>query len=170
MTTSAVELLATELYNKLMTPKTSKFKIIKVSQTSIAIDGDRIQNTVSNDRATPLPTGRHAQRQLLHTAVEPVEEQDKKEGETVRQNTAEEIGSARWKYAVDRIMRHVGEADNLLYVELWYSYTSADDKVEPPKHISKRFITHYLRRLNKKNEVRQRCGQRNPNRRWKVPK
>lgn len=74
------------------------------------------------------------------------------------------------EYAVDLIVRHVDEGDNVRCVVRCYIYTPADDAGEPPDHIPKYLITHYWRRMNKTDAVRPRREGENANRRRKVPK
>lgn len=65
MTTPAPENLANALYNKLMPRQTGPFKIIEVSPTTLKIDDDGIQMTVSVDLDTLTSSAKHAEWQLV---------------------------------------------------------------------------------------------------------
>lgn len=67
LTTSVADLLAPESYNKLTLPKTGPCKVIKVSPTSIRIDGGEIRNTLSTDQATIRALAKIAKQQLAYT-------------------------------------------------------------------------------------------------------
>lgn len=75
MTTIVAQLLATESYNKLMPPETGPLKLIEFLRTSITItiDEDGIQNSVSIDLATLVPTAKIAERQIVYTSKEPAD-------------------------------------------------------------------------------------------------
>lgn len=84
---------------------------------------------------------------------EPVNKRDNKGDEGGGQTTTGVLADAPHEYAVDLILRHVVKIHNILSILHLYDYTSPDNTVEPPEHIFQHFITHYWRRLNKKDEV-----------------
>lgn len=47
------------------------------------------------------------------------------------------------KYAVEKIVRPTEQALDIKYVVRRYVYSAESDKLEPPKHISRQFISSY---------------------------
>lgn len=66
-----------------------------------------------------------------------VEKRQKIDEEGEGKTTAKEHADAPREYAVDRIVRHVSEVDNVRYALQWYGYTSEDETVQPPEHSCK---------------------------------
>lgn len=132
MTTSGPEVLANDLYSKLMPHKTGPFKVDEVSPPTITVEEDGIQNTVSIHLATVVPSTILEQRQLEYTLYRPVDNQDYIIDEEARQTSSEEIANTFFEYSVDGIVFHVREGDIGRYVGCWYGYTPAKDTVEPP--------------------------------------
>lgn len=129
---------------------TGLFKVIEVKPMTIKIEEDGIPNSLSIHRATRGPAVKFAERLLLYIPEGPSgkrgDKADQGEGNTI----AEDLASVPRKYAVDWIVCHVCEADNIRYVVCWSGYTSVSKTVDLSKHIPEHFIICYWRRLNKK--------------------
>lgn len=69
MATTDTERLSAESYNKLMHTKPGPFKVIEVSQTTITIDEDGIQNTICIHGAPLAPSAKFAEQRLVSTQV-----------------------------------------------------------------------------------------------------
>lgn len=78
MTPSSAERLDTESYNRLMSRKTAPSKIIEILPTTITIDIDGIGDTVLIDLPTMASPEKYAERKLVYTPYEPVDERDNK--------------------------------------------------------------------------------------------
>lgn len=110
MTSSTAVRLAPESFNKLMTPNTVPFNLIEVMQAEITIDEVGIPNTISIDRATLAVFVKFDERQPVYTPDDPIDKRDGRFDEGEEQNTAEDFADALHKFAVDRIVRRLGEA------------------------------------------------------------
>lgn len=145
MTTSHVKLLATKSFNKWTPPKGRPFKIIKGLLKIFTIGEDENRSTVSIPvkRGKMEPLTRIVEQKIVYTSNEPVFNVGEKVKEAQGQSTAEELADAKQKYAVDLIVRHVGEDDEVLYIMGWSGYKLPDSTAEPPHHIPEQFITRY---------------------------
>lgn len=112
-----------------MPPKTEPFKIIEVSPMKITINEDRIRITVSIEEAALAPLARYAERQLVFTPDEPVNERDDNVEKPGGQSTKEEIINAERECAFDRIVHRVNDCGNIWYLVHWCGYNSADATV-----------------------------------------
>lgn len=75
MTTSVADAMANESYSMLMPPRTGMFWINELSLTTNATDKDGFSNSVSFDRAIPLPSAKFAKKHLIYAGKEPVDEE-----------------------------------------------------------------------------------------------
>lgn len=85
-----------------------------------------------------------------------------------RTATAENFDDMPHEYPVNRIVRPVGKGDSIWYVVHWYSYTSAEDMVEPPEHIFEYLTFLYRGRTRRNDAMRQRRRRAEANIRRKV--
>lgn len=85
---------------------------MRVLPTTITIDEEGIQNTLSIDLATLAPSAKYGERQLVYTPDELADKRDDKVDEKIGQTAAEQIANAQCEYAVDCIVPHVGECDD----------------------------------------------------------
>lgn len=108
---------------------------MNVQKYTITIDEDGTPNTVSNDRVTHVPAiTKQPQSVTLSEQSEPDSTKDSA-GKEVRDNDIQ-----RDEYVFERIVRHIGEGNNLHYMVHWYGYGLKGDTVEPADHISQHFI------------------------------
>lgn len=117
-----------------------------------------------------MPFAKFAERQLLYTPNEPVNKRDDRVKQGGGRSAAEELVDALHEYAVDGIVCHVGEGDQLRHAVPWHTYKPANSTVEPAERIPEPFISPYRRRQEKNGTVRQPRGQVPVNRRGKVRK
>lgn len=167
ITTSVAQRLATETYNKVMPPNTERFKIIEVSRMTITIIEDGIPNTIAIYRDTLAAREKLTDRQLIYTPDEPGHKREDRLHEGRKETISENIIDAQGEYAVDRIVCHMGEGDNIGYAMQWYSYTPADNTVQPLGPIPEHSITSYWRQVRKNDAVHQRHGRSHVRRRGK---
>lgn len=102
-------------------PNTERFEVIEVFPTTLRIDEDRIQNSVSIHRATLEPLAKYPERQLLHTPYEPGDEWYENFYKGEAQTTTEEIASPLREYASYPLGRYLGQGYSARYVLRYYS-------------------------------------------------
>lgn len=170
MTTYAAGHLAKESYSKLKSAKTGPFKVIEASPTTIKMDEDGARNTVSINGDTLAPSAKYAERKLIYMPHEPGAKRDDKVHEGRGQTTTGKLADAQCEHAVDCIVCHVDEGDNVRYVVRWCGRTQADDMVELPENIPEHYVSCNWRQMKKTGAVQQRCERANSNRTRKVQK
>lgn len=116
LTTSASECLTTDLYNKLLSVKKGPFKVAKVLPTTVMIDEDGTQNKVWVDQTTVDPTVKETPSgddvmQSDNTSAE--HDQPHVKGSI---SGGERVGDTWQEFAVDRMLRHVGEGNPVRYI------------------------------------------------------
>lgn len=87
-----------------------------------------------------------------------------------RQAMAGRRADVHREYAVECIVHHIGEGDNIRYFEPCYGYTPSDDIFEAPEHMPEQFISSCWSWLQKNDVVQQWREQAHVNCRMKVPK
>lgn len=97
--------------------------MIKVSSTKIKINEEASWNAVSIDRAAPVPPT----TQSDNSYDKPVKKWDDEIDEGEKQIIAQDLADAPREYAVDCIVGHVGERNNIGYVGRRYGFTSAEE-------------------------------------------
>lgn len=140
--------IALKAYYKL-TLQISRIFLLKVIRTySLVIDSSGIDNDVATNSATPAPqtecsifiddSSRRQQRENGHKTrarSANCELDTAKAGEAKQNNATQE-------YTINRVIRHVGTNDNILYVVRWYGNDASDDSIEPLDRIPQHFMPH----------------------------
>lgn len=82
----------------------------------LTIEEDGIRSTISIDQATLAPSAKNLQVHDEYAPKDPVDELYDKISAGEGQPAADEIADKLRDYAAERIVRHVGEGDNVRYV------------------------------------------------------
>lgn len=135
--------------------------------TSTTVDEDGIQNTVSTDGSTLVPTAKTAEQHNEYIPNKPIGIWDDKVHTGEGQFIAEEFTDALQQYIADYIVRNAGDSENAQYV---VCYIPADHTVDPPEHVPKHFMTCYWSRMKKEDKRQQWQGWARVNRWEKVRK
>lgn len=70
----------------------------------------------------------------------------------------------RAKYAVEGIVRHVGDGESVRYAACRHGYPLVDNSIELPEHIAEDYVTCYWRRMKESDTVQQGRGKSQANR------
>lgn len=115
MTTSAAEPLLTKSYNKRLLAKMGAFTVIKVSQTTVAIDNDRIRNAMSIERATEKPTARETSNGNFVTQSDSTNAERDQLHVHDRKYAGENVFESPREYSADCMVLDVVGGDNARY-------------------------------------------------------
>lgn len=131
LTILTVDREASAKCKKLLPSQGGPFKILEVQGRVWTIDEDRIENTISIDRAAPVDSQHH--RRLP-------------KGKKPTRHTATLYGDRKNKFSVHKIVGHRQTVDRLQYQVRWYGYEPEDDTFKLPSYLSRQFISrHFIR-------------------------
>lgn len=134
------------------------------------IDEDGIWGTVSIGGATPISLAKNAEGHDKYKPNEPVDERYNKVNTWDGRSTAEEHPDKQSEYAVDRVVCHIGEGEDVRYITNWYGFMPADYMVRQFKPFYVHLIKFISPRIWKNDTVQPRSEPPHVNRRWKVRK
>ena len=140
---------------KLSYRTTGPYKVLKTSDSTVTVEQDGLQVTVSLERVTVDPvkgSGRYLNGEGHSTAL----------GENPHGDTAQ--GTLDPQYVVERIIDHEGTGNALRYRVRWYGYGAEEDTWEEasrlPPNFTKRYWTQVEKRRYKPTAKRTRRGRK----------
>lgn len=98
---------------------------------------------------------------------DPVDKQVERVDEAGEQTTVKEFSDALHDITADLIVHQVGEGNIVRYVVPWNGYRPVQDTARQLEHVSEHFINRYCRQMGKNEELQQRHGRAQADRRQK---